>query len=104
MMRLIFLWLILAIGCKKGSGGGGGGNNPPPNPTPVVSDMSCWMTKSDQSVLLTKQLSALNFGTIANPNPVIEVDSTQTFQTIDGFGYTLTGGSADLINGLSVTT
>jgi glucosylceramidase len=24
----------------------------------------------------------------------IDVDSTQTFQTIDGFGYTLTGGSA----------
>jgi glucosylceramidase len=28
------------------------------------------------------------------------VDSTQTFQTIDGFGYTLTGGSAYLINQL----
>ena len=26
------------------------------------------------------------------------MDSTQTFQTVDGFGYTLTGGSAFVIN------
>lgn len=36
----------------------------------------------------------------ANSNPVIKVDSTIKFQTIDGFGYTLTGGSAMLINKL----
>ncbi|MCC7503790.1 MAG: glucosylceramidase [Saprospiraceae bacterium] len=32
--------------------------------------------------------------------PVIQIDSTQQFQTVDGFGYTLTGGSAWLINRL----
>jgi len=31
---------------------------------------------------------------------VIEVDDKQTYQSIDGFGYTLTGGSATLINKL----
>lgn len=29
--------------------------------------------------------------------PVIEIDTAQTFQTVDGFGYTLTGGSAFLL-------
>ena len=38
------------------------------------------------------------FGTTTNSNPFIDVDSTQTFQTIDGFGFTLTGGSAYVIN------
>jgi glucosylceramidase len=97
--------IILAVltgygsGCQKGTVGSG--NNPPPGPGPVTSDMSCWMTKSDQSVLLEKQIQPLNFGNIANTNPVIEVDSAQVFQTIDGFGYTLTGGSADIIHGLN---
>ncbi len=30
--------------------------------------------------------------------PFIDVDSTQTYQTIDGFGFTLTGGSAHVIS------
>ena len=33
--------------------------------------------------------------------PNIEVDDAQTFQSIDGFGYTLTGGSAEVINQLN---
>ncbi len=37
---------------------------------------------------------------IARRCDVREVDETQSFQTIDGFGYTLTGGSAEVINGL----
>ncbi|RYG12619.1 MAG: glucosylceramidase, partial [Chitinophagaceae bacterium] len=36
----------------------------------------------------------------SNSSPTIEVDPNTTFQTIDGFGYTLTGGSASLINAL----
>ena len=35
--------------------------------------------------------------------PVIQIDSAQKFQTVDGFGYTLTGGSAYLIRRLSAT-
>ena len=33
-----------------------------------------------------------------NSFPFIDVDSSQIFQTIDGFGFTLTGGSAHVIN------
>ncbi len=69
----------------------------------VASDMDVWITKSDQSILLQKQTAFFIFGTTPNSYQNIEVDETQTFQTIDGFGYALTGGSAEVINGLSVT-
>jgi glucosylceramidase len=61
--------------------------------------ISYWITKGDQTVLLQKQTTALSFNTTNGQN-IIDVDSTQTFQTVDGFGYTLTGGSAYLINHL----
>ena len=32
---------------------------------------------------------------------LITIDSIQTYQSIDGFGYTLTGGSAELINAMT---
>jgi glucosylceramidase len=38
------------------------------------------------------------FSDSSNSQAVIEIDTTQRFQTIDGFGYALTGGSADLIH------
>lgn len=62
-----------------------------------------WLTKADASVLLQKQETTIKFGTSANSNTVVEVDSTITSQTVDGFGYTLTGGSAYLINKLSAS-
>lgn len=62
--------------------------------------VSFWLTKSDQSVLLQKQEERLVFNTIANSNPTIDVDDSQKFQTIDGFGFSLTGGSVTAINKL----
>jgi glucosylceramidase len=59
-----------------------------------------WLTKGDQSVLLQQQ-TPLTFGTVTNRNANITVDTTQIFQTIDGFGYTLTTSSAYLINHMS---
>ena len=53
---------------------------------------------------LGKQSTALSFGAVANNNTVIEVDSTTSYQTIDGFGYTLTGGSAAVISLLPTAT
>jgi len=68
--------------------------------TETTGDVSFWLTKGDQSALLAKQNTVINFTDTANHNPVIEVNEKETYQTIDGFGYTLTGGSASLINGL----
>ena len=56
-----------------------------------------WITKSDQSILFQKQFNKSVFGPITNTLPSIYVDDTKRFQTMDGFGYTLTGGSAQLL-------
>jgi glucosylceramidase len=77
--------------CKKEAGN----NN---ISTPANNDVEMWLTKPDQSVLLQKQKQVLSFGNISNSYLNIDVDSAVTFQGIDGFGYTLTGGSAFLIN------
>jgi len=63
-------------------------------------DMDFWLTNGDQSALLQQQNTVLNFSTTQNGNPTISVNEGQKYQTIDGFGYTLTGGSASLINKL----
>jgi len=76
---------------------------PTPTPIPTNSDVSFWLTKSDQSIKLQKQTTPLVFNTNPNVYPNIEIDANQTFQTIDGFGYTLTGGSAQVINQLSAS-
>jgi glucosylceramidase len=78
---------------------------PPVIPPPVgTNDMDFWLTRGDQMALLQKQSSVLTFGTTTNSYADIEVDSTKQYQTIDGFGYTLTGGSAYVINQMSAST
>lgn len=62
--------------------------------------VNVWMTTSDKSKLLAQQAN-INFAADAGTNPTtITVDENTSYQTIDGFGYALTGGSASLINGL----
>ncbi|WP_316635419.1 glycoside hydrolase family 30 beta sandwich domain-containing protein [uncultured Flavobacterium sp.] len=82
--------------------------NPPVTPPvipPVVvkNDVDFWLTKGDQTALLAKQTDVLGFGTTVNAFQNIEVNAAQKYQTVDGFGYTLTGGSADVINQLTAT-
>ncbi|WJS96269.1 glucosylceramidase [Flavobacterium johnsoniae] len=76
-------------------------NPPVVNPPTTTNDVDFWLTKGDQSVLLTKQTGVLGFGTTVNSNTNIEVNASQKYQTIDGFGYTLTGGSVEVINQLN---
>ncbi|AZA76305.1 glucosylceramidase [Chryseobacterium sp. G0186] len=59
-----------------------------------------WLTKGDESVKLQPQAS-VKFVNTANTFQNIEIDDTQKFQYVDGFGYTLTGGSVEVINQLS---
>ncbi|MEP6747156.1 MAG: glycoside hydrolase family 30 beta sandwich domain-containing protein [Bacteroidota bacterium] len=95
---LVFGFIVFTSSrCKKSSDT----STPPPVTPTGTNDMDFWLTKSDQSVLLQKQNTTLSFGTVASTNPVITVDTTTTFQTVDGFGYTLTGGSASLINAMA---
>ena len=106
MKQRISLTLIVlafsAICCKGNGADAPGPVDPPPGPPgPVASDVAFWLTQPDKSVLFKKQNVSLVFKDAANAFPTITVDDTQSFQGIDGFGYTLTGGSATLINSLS---
>lgn len=58
-----------------------------------------WLTTSDKTSLLSKQ-EALAFENRTDSLVTIFVDSLREYQEIDGFGFTLTGGSALLINRL----
>ena len=60
-----------------------------------------WVTTPDQAQLLRPQPGALKFGPTPPAGAVIEVDDSQTYQTMDGFGYCLTGGSAELLAAMS---
>jgi len=56
-----------------------------------------WLTKADQSVLFQKQAQLLVFKKQANADSTISINAGQSYQSIDGFGFTLTGGSAQLM-------
>src|SRR4030095_5901821 len=77
--------------------------NPNPPAPPVTSGITAWITTGDRANLLQKQPNLIGFTSSTNSNPTVEVDSTITYQSIDGFGYTLTGGSAYHINRLSAS-
>lgn len=57
-----------------------------------------WLTNTDKSVLFEQQKTDLHFEGLTNSHPTINVDEKQKFQSMDGFGFTLTGGSAMVIN------
>jgi glucosylceramidase len=104
VLLLALLLLVSASACSKPSGDTGAGHPPPSDTTPVTppqqplkTDVSLWLTTGDQSTLFQKQRVSLLFSGSSNANPTITVDTTKTYQSIDGFGYCLTGGSAYLI-------
>ncbi|MBP6430217.1 MAG: glucosylceramidase [Ferruginibacter sp.] len=85
---------IFNCGCQKKENNN---SNTPIVPT-ITNEVDVWITNGNKSTLLEKQNTTLAFTTATNNYATIEVDSSITHQTIDGFGYTLTGGSAMLIN------
>ncbi|MCY0968525.1 glycoside hydrolase family 30 protein [Chryseobacterium wangxinyae] len=67
-----------------------------------TSKVQIWLTKGDESVKLQQQ-TPISFVNNSNNFQNIEIDDTQKFQYVDGFGFTLTGGSVEVINRLSPT-
>ena len=58
--------------------------------------MEVWLTDLDANILFQQEtsISASYINSQDSGETVIDVDATEKYQTIDGFGYTLTGGSA----------
>jgi len=78
---LLFLLAIILVACNQKN--------------ESSSSVSVWRTTGDRSKLLQPYTEA--FASTASTKTIIAIDTTQRFQTMDGFGYALTGGSAYLI-------
>jgi glucosylceramidase len=65
-----------------------------------LSTLAVWLTTADQTFLFQKQKYDLRFADNTADFPVLTVDTEQKYQVMDGFGFSLTGGSAMLISRL----
>src|SRR5262245_5541516 len=65
-------------------------------PEKPTGDVTFWLTTGDRSSQLAR--SVIHVSESRTTQDVITVDPTQRFQGIDGFGFSLTGGSAALID------
>ena len=59
--------------------------------------VTVWLSTEDRSALLAPQSAPLQFMKSDQQAPAIEVNDQQKYQTMDGFGFALTGGSAQLL-------
>lgn len=94
----VFIAAIFNIACNNKLSGTG--KIVPPIQQPPKTDVQIYLTTPDRSDLFRKQNISILYSGANSQIPSIEVDETKTYQSIDGFGYTLTGGSATLINNL----
>ncbi|SFW86844.1 glycoside hydrolase family 30 protein [Chitinophaga sancti] len=101
--HLFFSLFCCFASCKGGSNDTTTIITPPPAGD-LPTDVTFWLTKADKTVLLTKQKVSLLFKDTVNVFPTIKVDEGSQYQSIDGFGYCLTDGSATLINKLPSAT
>ncbi len=64
----------------------------------AVPDPQVWLSTADRTSLIAKQPQPPHFTKAESASGlVIAVDDTKRFQTMDGFGFALTGGSAELL-------
>lgn len=93
---LLMLWLV--SGCSSDS-------EPeppaPPKPPQIENEVDFFLTRGDQSQKFQKQPGILAFTNTYNSYPSIKVSTSETYQTVEGFGFSLTGGSAEVINSLN---
>ena len=60
-----------------------------------------WLTTPDKANLLAEQTQHLHFANPSRDSGAIVIDDSKKFQTMDGFGHALTGGSAQLMMRMS---
>src|SRR5436190_17439972 len=60
-----------------------------------------WVTRDANALLQPMQPVAFSRSMPQESLPTIDIDDSQTFQPIEGFGFALTGGSAYLLAGLA---
>ena len=101
MKKIAYYFLLIGLisfgaHCNRSSNG----STKPSENNDEKLQVASWVTTGNQASLLQKQNLIFN-GTYNASFPTITINESTQFQTVDGFGYTLTGGSALLINQLS---
>jgi glucosylceramidase len=66
-----------------------------------IPDAHVWLSTPDHSSAFAEQPQALHFSAAAGDAPAIAVNDMQEFQPIEGFGFAVTGGSAELLMKMS---
>lgn len=94
----IILCAVMTIGCWNCSKTK---EDEPPEP-PQTLPVNVWVTSSDRVNLFYAKTQDFAAGKDER-FPVIDIDPAQTFQTVEGFGYALTGGSAYLLRKMGAT-
>jgi glucosylceramidase len=69
--------------------------------TAAPRQIESWVTSPDRSSLFQKQPEPIAFRAGAGRGSAIVIDRTLQMQSIDGFGFALTGGSAELLTKMS---
>ena len=64
-------------------------------------DAQLWLTTVDRSSVFALQPAPLHFSDSAEALPTVTVNDMQQFQPIEGFGFAVTGGSAQLLMRMS---
>jgi glucosylceramidase len=64
-------------------------------------DIAVWLTTPDKTSLLAEQPQRLHFAKGSAGDKAIVIDDRTKFQTMDGFGHALTGGTAQLMMKMS---
>ncbi len=89
-LGLMALLMLGLSGCKPKP------EDETPTPTPNL-PVQVWTTSGDGANRL--YFKTIDFAAGKDDRfPVLQIDTAQQFQTVDGFGYTLTGGSAMLLH------
>ncbi len=86
-LQILLLLPLIAVQIKCGTS---------KNSVATSGKAESWITTTDETSKLQKQ-NDLVFNSETNSNQTISVDASQKFQTIEGFGFALTGGSAQAI-------
>ncbi|MEW6652082.1 MAG: glycoside hydrolase family 30 beta sandwich domain-containing protein [Bacteroidota bacterium] len=74
----------------------------PENKNNKANTPQLWLSNADKSAMFNKQTFPQNITTDANTQ-TIEINENEKFQSIDGFGCALTGGSAILLNKMNAS-
>lgn len=93
--KRVSVWLLLALTLSFAHCGSHSNTTEDPDPF-LEQPVQFWVTSPDGGNLLYRR--TLPFAAAKDDRfSTIEIDTAQVFQSVEGFGYTLTGGSAYLI-------